>query len=151
MKKKLVFVATIALSLFFAFACLTACSSSDSSDSSDSESTPLTEEEIAANTSITEKDGVVGADLEDGTYEMVSLYLDGEPFDSLASGLSKVGMGMTLVIDGNKATIGEKEYTVENGKLITVDGGEEVPYAVDGNKVSVLDTDNSKMIFEKQQ
>lgn len=143
MNRKILSAAALLLIVLTSVMCLTACGGgSGSTDAT------LSAEEIAENKTITEKDGVIGGDLEDGTYTMVTIYMDGEESTKYFASMEKVGLTVDLEIKGTSAKIGETEYEIKEGKLVNSE--ETATYAVNGNKVTVLDSDNSKMIFEKK-
>lgn len=138
MTRKILSAAAVLPAAVIAVMCFTACGGSSSS---------LSDEEKAANTGITEKDGVVGGKLEDGTYKMIKVYLEGEESPKLLSTLEKTKVNMDLVVKGDQIKVLENEYTLKDGKFVGKD--DTSTYAVDGSKITVLDSDNSKMIFEK--
>ena len=146
MKRSLLSAAAVMLIILLAAICFTACGGGGNSKNDASGDTASTEGYV-----ITEEDGVIGGELEDGAYKMTDLYI----FGSNDAASSKVmdqmvtaGINTDLVVDGTKIVILELEYTLENGKFVNSDSY--CTYAVDGSKVTVVDSDGSKMLFEKK-
>jgi len=135
-------IIALVLAVLMTAAVFAACGGSGST------SETLSAEQIAENKSISEKDGVIGGDLEDGTYTLVTIYLDGEDSTKYFASMQKAGLSVDLVVDGTKIKIGESEYELKDGKFVSAE--DTATYAVDGNRVTVLDSDNSKTIFEKK-
>jgi major membrane immunogen (membrane-anchored lipoprotein) len=142
MKRKLVSKITLLIVMIMTMTCLAACGGSKSSDTS-KESTEATVKET-----LTEEDGTIGGPLEDGTYTMTSLSIDGEESSKMMSSLQKMGISMDLVVNGTQIKMMNKEYTLKDGEFVSDEGS--ATYAVDGSVVTVLDDENSKMVFEKQ-
>ncbi len=138
--------AAVLLAAIVSVMCFTACRANKSSETSSSSASSSSEDK-AANTTITEKDGEIGGKLEDGSYKMIKLYMDGEDSAGMIKTVNKSGVNMNLAVNGNQIKIMEINYTLKDGKF--VGEKETITYAVDGSKVSVSDTDGSKMIFDK--
>ena len=137
MKRNVLSAVAILLVLLMMTTILTACGGSSSSAESNPEYTTLTD-----------KDGIIAGALEDGTYEMTKLYIGGAENARLLEMLEKGEMNTDLVVNGTKIVLMEIEYTLEDGKFVNSD--DTVQYAVKGDVITVLDEDESKMIFKKK-
>ncbi len=126
---------------------LTACGRNNG-DASTEITTIAESSDLSANKTLTEADGVIGGALEDGTYKMTTIYLYGEESTKYFSSLKKLGINMELVVKGDQIKIMENEYTLKDGKFVSDEGTS--TYAVNGSKITVLDDDDSKMVFEKE-
>ena len=147
MKRILLSAAAVLLVILMATVCLTACGGSSNNSSASSDSAAAND-----NATLTEKDGAIGGALEDGTYKMTALYIDGKESNKLMSALQDAGdetdINTGLIVNGIKVMVMEVEYTLKDGKLV---GDEDTAeYAVNGSVVTILDSDGSKMVFEKQ-
>lgn len=142
MKRKLLSKGALFLVMLMVMMCLAACGGSKDKEAA-TEGT-----EATVKSTLTEEDGTIGGPLEDGTYDMTSLSIDGEDFPKLMEGLKKTGVNMTLVVNGTQIKLMEEDYTLKDGKFVN---DEQIcEYAVNGSIVTVLDDDNSKMRFEKK-
>lgn len=88
-----------------------------------------------------------GGKLSDGTYKLVELKQGDEDMSSQIAIMEAAGMSIDLVVKGDKATLMGQELTIKDGKLS--DGKTDVPYTVNGNKITV-EQDGNKMVFEKK-
>ena len=79
---------------------------------------------------------------------MTTIYLDGEESTKYFSSLKKLGISMELVVNGDQIKVMENDYTLKDGKFVSDEGTS--TYAVNGSKITVLDDDDSKMVFEKE-
>lgn len=147
MKKRMISATALVCAVIAAAMCLTACGSNNGYAST--EITTIAESsDLSANKTLTEADGVIGGALEDGTYKMTTIYLDGEESTKYFSSLKKLGISMELVVNGDQIKVMENEYTLKDGKFVSDEGTS--TYAVNGSKITVLDDDDSKMVFEKE-
>lgn len=147
MKKRMISATALVCAVIAAAMCLTACGGSNG-DASTEITTIAESSDLSANKTLTEADGVIGGALEDGTYKMTTIYLDGEESTKYFSSLKKLGINMELVVKGDQIKIMENEYTLKDGKFVSDEGTS--TYAVNGSKITVLDDDDSKMVFEKE-
>lgn len=147
MKKRMISATALVCAVIAAAMCLTACGGSNG-DASTEITTIAESSDLSANKTLTEADGVIGGALEDGTYKMTTIYLDGEESTKYFSSLKKLGINMYLVVKGDQIKIMESEYTLKDGKFVSDEGTS--TYAVNGSKITVLDDDDSKMVFEKE-
>ena len=68
--------------------------------------------------------------------------------NDVMEGLKKTGVSMTLVVKGTQIKLMNEDYTLKDGKFVNDD--QTCEYAVNGSTVTVLDSDDSKMVFEKK-
>ena len=148
MKKRIISAAALVCAVMTAAMCLTACGSSKNGDASTEITTIAESSDLSANKTLTEADGIIGGALEDGTYKMTTIYLDGEESTKYFSSLKKLGINMELVVNGDQIKVMENDYTLKDGKFVSDEGTS--TYAVNGSKITVLDDDDSKMVFEKE-
>ena len=84
-----------------------------------------------------------------GTYNLVSMEMDGEKVD--ADMLKEYGLEVTITFNadgtGNVNMMGEKEEFEWKGNTITADG-EEINFTLNGNKLT-LEQDGETMVFSK--
>ena len=84
-----------------------------------------------------------------GTYNLVSMEMDGEKVD--ADMLKEYGVEITITFNsdgtGNIDMMGEKEEFEWKGNTITADG-EEISFTLNGNKLT-LEQDGETMVFSK--
>lgn len=84
-----------------------------------------------------------------GTYNLVSMEMDGETID--ADTLKEFGMEVTITFNsdgtGSIDMAGDKEEFEWKGNTITADG-EEIEFRLDGSKLT-LEQDGETMVFSK--
>lgn len=149
MKRSILSAAAFTVAVIMAAMCLTACGGESKNGDGSSNGSAVTESTAAAKKeTLTEKDGTIGGKLEDGTYKLTGLSIDGNDSKWLMSSLEKGGVNTDLIVKGEKVTILEVENILEDGKLISNDGTS--AYAVKGSVITVLDDEGTKMVFEKE-
>lgn len=85
-----------------------------------------------------------------GTYELVSMEMDGETVD--ADMLKEFGVEATITFNsdgtGSVDMMGDKEEFTWKGNTLTADDGEEISFKLEGDKLT-LESDGEKMVFSK--
>ena len=105
----------------------------------------------SATSAFTEEDGVARGTLENGKYELKGFHKEGTDSEKALASLKKLeekGMNLDLIVEGKDITLMEVKYTLKGKKFVNEESA--MFYAVNGTKVTVLDSQNNKLVFEKR-